>query len=67
MIEAGQDAGFLQVGLDIFGLGNPLWSWDFDGNGTIKVLVVSQEHLPEAALPKAPEKGVTPDLRGMEK
>ena len=40
---------------------------NFDRNGSIELVIESQENLTEPALPKPSEDRVTPDLRGMEK
>ena len=67
MIKARNDAGFIQVCLDIFRARDSLGSWDFDRNRAIKIVIESQENLTEPALPKPSEDRVTSDLRRMKK
>ena len=67
VVETGDDSGFVQVSLNIFGLGDPLLTGNFDRNRAIKILIKCQEYLPEPALSQTSEDGVTIDLRRMEK
>jgi hypothetical protein len=66
MVEAGDDAGFIQVSLNIFGLSYPFWSGNFDRNGAVKIIIKGEKDLTETALPKPSKDGVTPNFRAME-
>jgi hypothetical protein len=46
--------------------GNALSSGDFDRYGPLELIVVTEQHLTETALPESFEDGVTADFRGME-
>ena len=39
MVETGNDAGFVQVCLDILGLRDSLGAWDLDRNRAVKLLI----------------------------
>jgi hypothetical protein len=66
MVETGEDAGFVQVRLNIIGLGDPFWSGDFDRNGSIEIVIEGEEYLSEPAPPKASSDRVAPDLGRIE-
>jgi hypothetical protein len=66
VIEAREDAGFVQVRLNVLGLRDPLRAGDFDRDGSVEVVIEGEEDLSEPAPPKASEDRVTPDLRRME-
>ncbi len=51
MVEIGEDAGFVQVLLDILGPRDPLLEGHLDGDGSIKLIIKPQEDLTEPALP----------------
>src|SRR5262245_15975485 len=67
MVEAGEDAGFVQERLNILGLRDPLWAWDFDRDGAIEIVIEGEEDLSEPAPAQASQDRVTPDLRGVDK
>ena len=67
MVQAGKDAGFVQVSLDILGMGDSFRAWDFDRDGAVEIVIEGKIDPSEPALPKTSEDRVTPDLRGMEK
>jgi hypothetical protein len=66
MVKVCNDAGFLQVSLDVLRARYSIWSRDLDCNRAVEVFVVSEKHLPEAAFSKTSQKGVTPDFGGTE-
>jgi hypothetical protein len=51
MVEAGEDAGFVQVRLNILGLGNPLWARDFDRDGAVEIVIEARKTCPNPPLP----------------
>ena len=65
MVQTGEDAGFVQVCLDILGLRDSLGAGNFDRNPAVEVLIMGQEDLTEAALAQASEDRVTTDLRAI--
>ena len=67
MVQAGEDAGFVQVRLDILGVGDSFGVRHLDRDGAVEVVVVGQIDPPNPPWPKPSEDRVTPDLRGMEK
>jgi hypothetical protein len=67
MVEAGEDAGFVQVRLNVFGLGDPLRARDFDRDGAVEIVIKGLIDLAESALAKPSQDRVTPDLRRIEK
>ena len=67
MVQTGEDSGFVQVRLDILGLGDSFGSGHFDGDRAVEIVIIGQEDLTEPALAQASEDRVTPDLPGMEK
>jgi hypothetical protein len=65
MVEAGEDTGFIQVSLDVLGLGDTLGAWHFDRNRAVEIIIKGLIDLPESTRAKVSEDGVTPDLAGM--
>jgi hypothetical protein len=65
MVEAGEDTGFVQVSLDVLGVGDPLRARDFDRDGAIEVVIEGEEDLSEPAPAQPSEDRVTPDLAGI--
>ena len=64
VVQAGQDAGFGQVRLDILRPGDPLRVGDLDGHRAVEVVIMGQIDAPEAALTQEPDHPVTIDLLG---
>jgi len=52
VIKVGDGARFVQVGFGIFYGGYSMRMWDFDCNGTAQLVVMSQIHNAEPALPR---------------
>ena len=40
MVEAGNDAGFVQVCLNVLGMRDSIWAGNFDRNGSVEIIVV---------------------------
>ncbi len=62
VVEAGEDAGFVEVCVDILGLRDSIWAGNFDRNRPVEVIVVGKIDPSEPALAQDPEDRVTPDL-----
>jgi len=55
MVQFGEDAGFVQVSLDILGLGDSFGAGNFDRNRAIKFLIKGQKDFTETALSQTSE------------
>ena len=55
MVQLGEDSGFVEKGLDILGVGDPLRVGHLDGDRAIEVIVVSKIDPSESALTQRPE------------
>src|SRR5690348_13233304 len=61
MVEARNDAGFLEVRLDICWASHPLRVGHLDRNGSVQFVVVGEINPPETALTQNPGDPVTTD------
>ena len=65
VVQAGQDAGFGEVRLELLGLGDAFRVRHLDGDRAVEFIVMGQIDPPEPALTEPTDDPVAPDLRGI--
>src|SRR5262245_60528972 len=65
VVEPGQGAGLAQELLDIVGAGDAPGAGDFDGHGSVEVIVPGEVDAPEASLAEPPHDPVAADDWGI--
>ena len=65
MVQPGKDAGFVQIGFHILGVGDSFRVRHLDGDGAVEVVVVGKIDPSEPALTQTADDPVTPDLGGI--